>query len=213
MTDTEAADLAEKPSERPVVNIAGQLVALGPLRRDLMPTYQRWINDFQTLRTLGTAPRPMRLEDEQAWYDGQTGATDRVNFTIYERSTWRPIGNTGFHEIDLRNRAAVFGILIGEADARGKGYGTEATRLMLDYGFTALSLHSVMLAVFSYNVAGLRAYAKAGFRECGRRRQSHLMNGCFWDTVYMDCLASEFTSPILGRVFAPDEPRGERSQR
>jgi diamine N-acetyltransferase len=103
--------------------------------------------------------------------------------------------------------------MIGEADCRGKGYGTETTRLMLDYAFTALGLHNVMLTVFEYNLAGRRAYEKAGFREFGRRRQSRWMGGRLWDEVYMDCLASEFTSPLLGHIFVPDQPRPEHVAR
>ena len=97
--------------------------------------------------------------------------------------------------------------MIGEADARGKGYGTEATQLLLDYAFTALGLHSVMLTTDSYNLAGQAAYRKAGFKEFGRRRECALLNGTLHDWVYMDCLASEFTSPVLGAVFVPDTPR------
>lgn len=192
--------------EPPVVNIAGDLVALGPMRRDLLPSYQRWVNDFRTLRTLGLRPTPLTLEAETAWYDSQTG-DGTAAFTVYERSTWRPIGNTGLHAIDHRNRTAVFGILIGEPDARGRGYGTETARLMLDFAFTALGLHSVMLTCFEFNLAGQRAYRKAGFKEIGRRRQCRWMGGRLWDEIQMDCLATEFESPVLGRVFVPDEPR------
>lgn len=188
------------------MNIVAKLVALGPLRRDLLPLYQRWINDFGAVRNLGMPPRPMTLEQEQAWFDGVSGGN--LAFTIYERATWRPIGNTSLMHLDQHSRTAEFGILIGEADARGRGYGTETTRLMLDYAFTAVGLHNVLLRVHEYNVAGQRAYAKAGFKEFGRRRQAQWMGGRFWDTIYMDCLASEFASPVLGKVFAPDEPRG-----
>ncbi len=192
----------------PNLNIVGEQVALGPIRRDLLPTYQRWVNDFATLRTLAIPPRPMTLEEETAWYD-RVAVSDgaHVVFTIYERATARPIGNTEWHGIDFRNRTAGYGVLIGETDCRSKGYGTETTRLMLDYAFTALGLHSVMLTVYSFNPAGIRAYTKAGFRECGRRRACRFMGGRFWDEIYMDCLASEFESPVLARIFAPDAPR------
>jgi diamine N-acetyltransferase len=191
--------------EAPIVNIVGERIAMGPHRRDLLPTYLRWINDFTALRSLAIAPGPMTMEQEERWYDHPV--SDQVRFTVYERETWRPVGSTDLRNIDFRNRTAVFGILIGEADARGKGYGTEATALTLDYAFTALSLQSVMLTVAEYNLAGRRAYEKAGFTEFGRRRQCRLMGGRIWDDVYMDCLASEFTSPVLARVFAPDTPR------
>ena len=96
-----------------------------------------------------------------------------------------------------RDRTCEFGILIGEPGARGKGYGTEATRLMLDYAFTALGLRSAFLRTDAFNLAGQRAYAKAGFKECGRRRERRWLAGRWWDEMLMDCLASEFTSPVL----------------
>jgi RimJ/RimL family protein N-acetyltransferase len=194
-------------SEPPVVNITGDLIALGPIRRDLLPTYERWINDFAAVRNLGVPPRPISTETETAWFDGVIANPTDASFTIYERSTWRAIGTTALHGIDHRHRTGEFGILIGETDARGRGFGTEAARLMLDYSFTALGLHNVMLRVHAYNLAGLRAYQKAGFREFGRRREAILMSGRLWDVVYMECLASEFTSPVLGAMFAAAEPR------
>jgi RimJ/RimL family protein N-acetyltransferase len=163
--------------ERPIVNIEGELVALGPLRRELLPLYQRWINYPGTTRTLDLPPYPMTMEGEQDWFDQQSRAENDVPFTIYERETLRPIGNTVLHEIDYRNRTATFGILIGEPECRGKGYGTETTRLMLDYAFTALGLHNVMLIVFEFNGAGIRACQTAGFKEFGRRRECRLMGG------------------------------------
>jgi RimJ/RimL family protein N-acetyltransferase len=159
---------ASENAERPILNVEGNLVALGPLRRDLLALYQRWINDLGTTRILGLAPLPMTREKEQDWYDRQSKAENDVPFTIYERETLRPIGNTGLHGVAHRDRSATFGILIGEPDCRGKGYGTETTRLMLDYAFTALGLHNVMLTVFEFNRAG------AGLLEYKTARPSFL---------------------------------------
>ena len=195
---------AGKNAERPILNIEVDLVALGPLRRDLLPIYQRWINDLGTMRTLGLPPLPMTSEKEQEWYDRQSKTDNDAPFTIYERETLRPIGNTGVHGVDHRNRTATFGIMIGEPECRGKGYGTETTRLMLDYAFIALGLHNVMLTVFEFNAAGIAAYKKAGFKEIGRRRRCRMMGGKLWDEIYMDCLSSEFESPVLKRIYAPD---------
>ena len=188
-------------NEQPILNIEGELVALGPLRRDLLPLYQRWINNLGTTRTLDLPPHPTTMEKEQDWYDQQSRTEDNVPFTIYERKTLRPIGNTGLDGVDHRNRSATFGILIGEPECRGKGYGTETTRLMLDYAFTALGLHNVMLVVFEFNFAGIRAYQKAGFKEFGRRRECRLMGGKLWDEIQMDCLSSEFEGTVLRRTY------------
>jgi RimJ/RimL family protein N-acetyltransferase len=189
-------DDVDESTGRPVLNLEGELVALGPLRRDLLPLYQRWINNLGTMRTLDLPPYPMTMEKEQDWYDGQSRTESDVPFTIYERETWRPIGNTGLHEVDYRNRTASFGIIIGEPECRGKGYGTETTHLMLDYAFTALGLHNVMLIVFEFNAAGIKAYQKAGFKEFGRRRECRLMGGKLWDEIHMDCLSTESERPV-----------------
>jgi RimJ/RimL family protein N-acetyltransferase len=192
--------------EQPLITIEGGAVALGPLRRDLIPFYSRWQGDFAVQRTYHTSG-PVTIEETIAWYERIAAGRDHAWYTIYERASWRPIGYTEIDGIDWCSRTGGFGILIGEADGRGKSFGTEATRLMLDYAFTALGLHSVMLTTDSYNLAGQAAYRKAGFKEFGRRRQCSLLNGELYDLVYMDCLASEFVSPLLARIFAPDRPR------
>ena len=191
----------------PVLNMIGERVALGPLRADLLPLYGRWINDFGTIRMLGLPPVPVTAEKERDWYEHRSKSENDLMFTIYEREALRPIGNTALHGLDHRNRSASFGIIIGEPECRGRGHGTETTSLMLDYAFTVLGLHNVMLTVFAYNPAGIRAYEKAGFKPIGRRRECRVMGGKVYDEIYMDCLASEFESPVLGRVFAPDAPR------
>ena len=192
--------------EQPVLNVVGELVALGPLRRDLLKVYGRWINDLASARNLGSH-RPYTAEEEEDWYASEVKAEDRVVFTLYEGESLRPIGTTSLFGIDHRNRRAEFGISIGEPECRGRGYGTEATRLTLDYAFTALGLHNVMLRVFEYNLAGIRAYEKAGFKEYGRRRECYLMGGRMWDDVHMDCLSTQFESPVLAGAFAPDPGR------
>ena len=129
----------------------------------------------------------------------------RVDFIVYERGTLRPIGTTYLYEIDERHSRAGFGIIIGEENARGNGYGTEATRLTLDYAFTALGLNNVMLTVYEFNLAGIHAYRNAGFQEIGRRRRCSRLGPKLWDLIYMDCIADEFESPVLKAVFQPDE--------
>lgn len=186
------------PQEPPILNMTGEKVALGPARRDLVPLYQRWMNDFAVVRTLGARLRPMTHEAEAAWYE--EASKNATLFTIYERATMRPIGNTGLDDIDYFHRTAEFGILIGEKECWGKGYGTEATRLMLDYGFNGLGLHNIMLNAYSFNERGLRAYTRAGFREMGRRREAFRLGSQTYDVVYMDCLAAEFESPALWQV-------------
>lgn len=194
---TTAADTAE----RPIITIEGDRVALGPLRRDLIPLYQKWLNDPEVGRTLGASLRPLTVEDEQQWYEGTVGTKDAAHFQVYVRDGWRPIGVTQLGEIDHQHRTAEFGILIGEKDCWDQGYGTETTRLLLDYAFNVLGLHNVLLRVYDFNARGIRAYEKAGFKLIGHQRQARRLGGEPHNTIMMDAIATEFDSPVLRRLF------------
>jgi RimJ/RimL family protein N-acetyltransferase len=188
----------------PIINITGERVALGPIREDLLPLYERWENDFEVIRTHIQTPMPMTAETMRRWFERVRTGTARIPFTVYDREILQPIGLSGLMNVDMRNGTAELQITIAEASYRGRGYGTETARLVLDYAFTAVGLHSVMLTAVDYNHAGLRVYEKLGFREIGRRREAFLMAGRYRDVVYMDILAREFESPLLGRLFDPE---------
>jgi len=185
-------------------SITGDRVALGPIERETLPLFYRWFNDFDLLRTAGIGDGPWTMERVEAWCKRFESGPEEAWFMIYERETGQPIGSAGLRDIDERHGTGEYAISIGEVSARGKGYGTEATSLMLDYAFTPRGLHSVLLDVAEYNPGGIGAYAKAGFKEIGRRHEADVMGGKRWDIVYMQALASEFESPVLAAVFAPD---------
>lgn len=195
-----------------IMNIVGERVALGPLRSDCAPLWQQWMNDYAVRRTFGV-PEVVTLAQVIGELAHLPALDHHAFFLLHERrgaggDDLRPIGFTYLSEIDDCNRTAEFGILIGEADARGKGYGTEATRLMLDYAFTVLGLHNVILRVYAPNRAGTRAYEKAGFRECARRRGSQMIGGRFWDTIFMECLSTGFADPTGARSAPLVPPAG-----
>lgn len=183
---------------RPLITIEGDNIALGPIRRDLLPLYQAWINDLSVTRFLNS--RPMSIDEEIDWYESVVKSDRMVYFTIYELPSYRPIGGVDLHGIDIRNRTAELGIMIGEKGARGRGLGTEAVRLACDYGFHVMELNSIWLLTFGWNVAGQKAYLKAGFKEIGRRRQARFFDGRYWDDIYYDLLREEFESPVVRRL-------------
>src|SRR4051794_32422783 len=89
---------------RPIVNIEGEKVALGPLCRDLLPLMRTWLNDLMIHRTLPPAPPPpLTIGSLDGWYDRVTSGERDVAFMIYERATGIPIGTTDWHAIDYRN--------------------------------------------------------------------------------------------------------------
>mgnify|MGYP000557155954 CR=1 FL=1 len=146
----------------PVITIEGERVALGPIRKDLIPVFGRWFNDFATTRALGDIFPPLTETRLDAWYDMEVTTSDLIPFAVYERATLTPIGTTALIGLDWRNRTAEFGIIIGEPTARGKGYGTEITRLVRDYAFDTLGLHRLEADADPRNAASIRALERVG---------------------------------------------------
>ena len=190
---------ARPDEQQPIINIAGEKVALGPLRRDLVPLYLKWENDFEVTRSVG-AMGPKSLEAEEDWYAQVSKAENETHFTIYDTAQSRPIGLASLSPTNSVHRTAEFYITIGDKESWGKGYGTEVTRLMLDYGFNCLGLHNINLWVYATNERGIRAYKRAGFRMAGRLRQSVRLAGRAYDLVLMDCLATEFRGGALNHL-------------
>jgi diamine N-acetyltransferase len=199
--------MAEVPGSEPPLTLVGDLVALGPAHKGLLPLLWKWENDLELSVLTGDPVHPLSPEGIDGLYERYAkNDPSHASFVIYERATLRPIGTIGLPGINHAHRTAELGVGIGEHDCWGKGYGSEATRLILDYAFTVLGLHNVMLRVFSYNRRAIQAYRKVGFQEIGRRRQAQRIGGKAYDVVYMDCLASEFQGSMLSRHLPPDPP-------
>jgi RimJ/RimL family protein N-acetyltransferase len=196
MTDELQANSADAPSP-PIVNMRGKRVALGPLHRDLLPLIERWDNDFRTADLGGDDPRPHSTESIAAGWEPllRGERPDWIGFAIYALPDLRPIGIANIRDFTNPHGTAEFGITIGEASNRGRGFGTEATGLLLDYAFTILGVHNVWLDTPAYNTAAIRAYEKVGFRQIGRRRGARTLAGKRYDVVLMDCIADEFVPP------------------
>lgn len=194
----------ESDQNQSIINIRGDKVALGPFHRGILPLLSRWFNDFGFNILAGDLTVPMTPEDIEAEYERCTKGADRVDFIIYEHATMRPIGVVNLRDIDRRHLTAELGIGIGERDCWSKGYGTETTYLMLDYGFNGLGLHNIMLDPVSFNERAIRAYRRVGFREIGRRREAYRIGARAYDLVLMDCLASDFKNPLKPALELPE---------
>jgi len=183
---------------KPIINIVGIKVALGPYHRGIIPLLNRWDNDFSVALLSGDPLRPIPKESTESRYerDSKEVQSHRVDFIVYEHATLRPVGLAELRNISYKNKTADYGILIGEKDCWDKGFGTETTILMLDYGFTVLGLHNIMLDTYSYNERAIRAYQRAGFHIIGHRREANRWGDKLYDQVLMDCVSTEFHNPI-----------------
>ncbi|HEU0028499.1 MAG TPA: GNAT family protein [Ktedonobacterales bacterium] len=185
----------------------GDKVALGPGEREqTIASYYAHDNDFEITMLAGDPPLWPRTRAEiEAEHDEDAKKRDRrwVGFTIYDRATTTPIGDLGLRDIDWVTGCATLGISIYRKDYWGKGYGTEAMILLLDYAFTVLGLYNIMLDTFAYNERALASYRKVGFKEIGRRREAQRLGDRRYDIVYMDILRAEFHGPLKPVITLP----------
>jgi diamine N-acetyltransferase len=179
--------------------VVGEKVALGPLRRELAADYARWMNELEVRRGLdylGIAT----VQSQEKWVEenverGAEHEPKAVEFTVYDRSDSAPVGTAGLFDISHAHGCAEFAIALGER--RGQGLGTEAARLVLDFAFHVLQLRNVLLETLEWNVAGLTAYERAGFRRVGVRRGARMSRGRPTDVVLMDAVKQDFGASVL----------------
>jgi RimJ/RimL family protein N-acetyltransferase len=134
-------------------------------------------------------------EDEllRHWYATRNDQTDRLDLAITDRATRECVGEAVLSQWDPGNESCDFRILIGPS-GRNRGFGTEATRLIIGYGFERLGLHRISLEVYAFNPRARRAYEKVGFRPEGVLRECLRYNGEWIDATVMSILAPEWTA-------------------
>ena len=175
--------------------------------------FKRWYSDPEVSRLTRYQDGPMRPDEIERFFAARVIGPDSFTMAVHVRDTDRLIGSCAFSQLDADNGSALFHITIGEKDAWGKGYGTDATRLMLEHAFTRLGLHRVALSVFAFNERAIRAYRKAGFVIEGRAREAIWRDGRYWDELTMSVLESEWKATRSGRgpVEVDAVPAGSRA--
>ena len=162
----------------------GRLVRLAPLRDDDIEPLFRWINDRE-LVILNAPFKPVEWDDHRRWFERIRNAPEVEIFGIRRTEDDALIGSCQLNGIDRESGRASLQIRIGEREAWGKGFGTEAVQLLLEHAFQDLELERVELDVFAGNERALRTYRKAGFREQGVSEGGALIEGEPVDVIRM----------------------------
>ncbi len=180
-----------------VRKLSGSLVSLAPIGPECAEKWFEWLNDLDVALPLG----------DEGWQsitlDGQKKAVESIEsggnvvFSIVENESDALIGRIilfGINHVDGHGTAGIF---LGDKTSWGKGFGEEAMRLLLDYAFLVLNLHSVNLGVFAFNTRARKCYARIGFKETGRRREIRRIAGRYHDAILMDILENEYKPAYL----------------
>ena len=175
--------------------LVGNKVILRPLTAADAAAMFASLSDHESMRLTGTQ-QSFTFEQVQGHCERIEDADDRADFAIVLKENDQYIGEAVLNDIDWVNRSANFRIALADSKLFGKGYGTEATRLMIDFGIRTLDLHRIELEVYDFNLRAQHVYEKIGFVREGVRRDVLLWEGEYHHAIVMSILAPEFLAAV-----------------
>lgn len=149
--------------------LVGDRIYLAPkgASEEEIEKFTEWMNDFQVTDYTGRTSQIMTYANEKEYLENVGKNTDKRTFNIVSLEDDKLVGTVGLEKINWIERSAVLGIFIGDNDFRSNGYGTEAIKLLLEYGFRYINLHSIRLDLLSVNERAHKCYLKCGFKDTG----------------------------------------------
>lgn len=175
--------------------LEGERIYLSPISIEDAEIYVKWLSDRSVTDGIGGTKNLGNIEGEKAWI-AKCLEEGKKNFAIVLKENDKLIGNCGLDGFDNVARSATLGIFIGDEEYRGNGYGAEAIKLLLEYGFNTLNLHNICLGVFSFNERAIACYKKVGFKEYGRRHECYFLDGKYHDRIEMEILEDDYRDKI-----------------
>ena len=175
--------------------LVGDRIYLSPRNSEDVEIFTEWLNDFETTDYTGRSSALVTLDGERKYLE--ENSSPEAIFVIVTLEDDKMIGTVSLESIDSINRSATLGIFIGDKNYRNNGYGTEAIKMILEFGFKYLNLYNIKLDLMEFNERALKCYTKCGFKEYGRRRKCKFVDGKYYDSIAMDILADEFEGSYI----------------
>jgi len=171
--------------------IIGKKINLKNVERKNINQLREWRNNPE-LRRYFREHKLISEDDQVKWYENKVLSDPKqYNFEIHSKEEDKLIGHCGLYYIDWINRTAEFGIYIGDYSFRNGGYGADALRTLIKYGFEDLNLNRIWCEVFDNNLA-IDIYKHIGFTFEGKLRQNYFNEGRYWDSHVLSMLAAEY---------------------
>lgn len=183
------------PDSERIVFYEGDRIYFRPIESGDEALLRQYMNNPANWRTLGHRG-PINTQREREWIDSLGKTPGAYIFGIVTRDDDRLIGTVGLHGVDPVSRKAVLGICIGDVAAQNRGHGTEATRLVVRYGFEELNLNRIELEVLASNPRAIMAYQRAGFVHEGCLRQAVYRGGEYVDLYVFSILREEYEASL-----------------
>ena len=173
------------------MNIEGKTIILRAIEEDDLEILHRWANDPKTQDMIGNLHFPSSMDFHKMWF--QNLKSDQLNqrFAI-EAPDVGIIGISSIIQIDWRNNHAWHGIMLGDANIRGKGYGIDSVMATMRYAFDELHLERLDGSIIEYNTISFFFYSKLGWKEEGRRRNYYFRRGRYWDQIVVGITKQDY---------------------
>jgi RimJ/RimL family protein N-acetyltransferase len=171
--------------------LKGEKVLLRPMKEDDIARQHEFNQDPELYVLDSTYPRVSPLERAQAFYESRTKYDENIAPFAIE-ADGKYIGSCSLMDLQNRHGNLELGIMIGDRDYWGRGYGRDAVRLLLDYGFRYLGARRIVLTTHAKNERAIRCYLACGFVEEGRPRKAVWIDGEYTDLVEMSILHEEW---------------------
>ena len=186
--------------------LKSEKVILRPGRREDVARQHEFGQDIELYGLNCAFPHFSSLEKAQSDFETSIQEPDENSEWFAIEADGNYIGNCCLIGLHNRHGNLELGIVIGDRDYWGRGYGRQAIQLLLHYGFHYLGARRIVLTTHAKNERAIRCYRACGFVEEGRPRQAIWIEGEYVDLVNMALLRAEWQAPgaeIVGRAISP----------
>jgi RimJ/RimL family protein N-acetyltransferase len=154
-------------------------------KNDLAGNWYKWFNDADITKFQDKRIYPNSYEKQLEYYNYLQSSKNDIVMAIIEKKSNLHIGNIGLHKIDFIHRRCEIGIVLGEKQFLGKGYGTKCIQAFSNYAFNVLNLHRITAIIMEQNLASIKAFEKSGFIQEGMLKEYFYKNGEYSDVLIM----------------------------
>lgn len=164
----------------------GNKIILRPIRKSDLQILNKWKNLESVFMYLGGGYSPVSEDQQEKWMDSIIDLTgNNRRFMIVDEND-KPIGMVGLYDISWIHRNCEIGVYIGEAEARGKGYASEACKVIESYAYEYLNLRKIKAKANSENVNALKLWKKLGYTVVGEYKQERYVKGRYCDVTLLE---------------------------
>ena len=177
-----------------IIFLKGNKIDLCPLDPEGdLTQYVSWVNDQENTKYMAVGNYPLTQVQLKEYIHCHSDSKSLL-LGIFLKKENRHIGNITLHQVDHHNRVREIGILIGDKTSQGKGFGSEAVRLIVSHAFMRLNLHKLTTGMVQENAASQKMFEKIGFKREGCLRQHFYLDGKYHDCLRYGLLRSEYSA-------------------